>query len=180
MKIKIHNAILFATLKHEGQKRKGTDIPYIVHPMEVMQILTANRCSEDVIVAGILHDVLEDTDTTEAEILDNFGEGVLGIVMSESEDKSRSWQERKQATIDHLHESSVEVKLVCCADKLSNILSMYCDLQQDGDRLWQRFNAPKEDIHWYYSGIVEALKGLEEYPMYVQLKELVKVVFASL
>jgi len=59
----IQKAIIFATKKHEGQKRKGTDIPYIVHPMEVMQILTAMDCSQNVIIAGILHDTLEDTDT---------------------------------------------------------------------------------------------------------------------
>ena len=77
---KIHDAIIFATLKHQNQKRKGTEIPYIVHPMEVMQILTENGCSENVIVAGILHDTLE-------------------------------------------------TKLVCCADKLSNARSMYADFQ---------------------------------------------------
>ena len=159
--------------------RKGTDVPYIVHPMEVMQILTANGCSDDVIVAGILHDVLEDTNTTKKEILDAFDQNVLDIVLCESEDKSKSWKERKQTTIDHLAESGKEVKLVCCADKLSNIRSMYCDLQQVGEVLWKRFNATKEQIHWYYSGIVEALQGLEEYPMYAELKELVKRVFIS-
>lgn len=179
MKTKIHDAIIFATLKHHGQKRKGTDIPYIVHPMEVMQVLTANGCSDNVIVAGILHDVLEDTDTTKKEVLESFGQDVLDIVLCESEDKSKSWKERKQATIDHLASSSKEVKLVCCADKLSNIKSMYCDLQKIGDRLWERFNAPKEDIHWYYSGIVDALKGIEAYPMYIELKELVEAVFIS-
>ena len=65
--MKIHNAIIFASIKHQNQKRKGTNLPYIVHPMEVMQILTENGCSENVIVAGILHDTLEDTDTTPQE-----------------------------------------------------------------------------------------------------------------
>lgn len=179
MQTQIHDAIIFATLKHQGQVRKGTDIPYIVHPMEVMQILTENLCSEDVIVAGILHDVLEDTNTTKAEILDKFGREILHIVESESEDKSKTWQERKQATLDHLAGSSEDIKLVCCADKLSNIRSMYCDLQQVGEVLWKRFNATKEQIHWYYSGIVEALQGLEEYPMYTELKALVEIVFVS-
>lgn len=131
------------------------------------------------IVAGILHDVLEDTDTTQKEILDSFGQEVLDIVICESEDKSKTWRERKQATLDHLQASSLETKLVCCADKLSNIRSMYCDLQQVGEVLWKRFNATKEQIHWYYSGIVEALQGLEEYPMYTELKALVEIVFVS-
>ena len=75
--LRIHDAIIFAAVKHKDQKRKGTDIPYIVHPMEVMQILTENEVSEDVIIAGILHDTLEDTDTKPQEIETKFGKAVL-------------------------------------------------------------------------------------------------------
>ena len=96
---KIHNAIIYAAKKHEGQVRKGTDTPYIVHPMEVMQILTAAGCGEDVIVAGILHDTVEDTDATLEEISALFGEKVARLVAHESEDKSKTWRERKSATI---------------------------------------------------------------------------------
>ena len=83
---KIHDAIIFATLKHQNQKRKGTEIPYIVHPMEVMQILTENGCSKNVIVAGILHDTLEDTDTRPEEIEKRFGKAIRAIVQTECED----------------------------------------------------------------------------------------------
>lgn len=100
--MKIHNAIIFASIKHQNQKRKGTNLPYIVHPMEVMQILTENGCNENVIVAGILHDTLEDTDTTPQEIEKEFGKDILAIVQTESEDKSKTWKERKQHTIDCL------------------------------------------------------------------------------
>lgn len=117
---KIHDAIIFATIKHQNQKRKGTEIPYIVHPMEVMQILTENGCSETVIVAGILHDTLEDTDTRPEEIEKRFGKEILAIVQTECEDKSKTWKERKQVFIDSLKNDSLEAKLVCCADKLSN------------------------------------------------------------
>lgn len=156
--LRIHNAIIFATLKHQNQKRKGTDIPYIVHPMEVMQILTDMGCSENVIIAGILHDTLEDTDTKPEEIEKEFGKEVLAIVQTESEDKSRTWKERKQHTIDCLKNDSAETKLVCFADKFSNIRSMYADLQEKGAELWERFNAPKSDIEWYYRSIADALK----------------------
>lgn len=108
MSVNIQKAIVFATQKHEGQKRKGTDIPYIVHPMEVMQILTDMHCEEAVIIAGILHDTLEDTDTTPEEIREAFGENVLAIVQTESEDKSKTWKERKQRTVDELTEASTE------------------------------------------------------------------------
>ena len=126
---KIHDAIIFATLKHQNQKRKETEIPYIVHPMEVMQILTENGCSENVIVAGILHDTLEDTDTRPEEIEKRFGKEIRSIVQTECEDKSKTWKERKQVFIDCLKNDSLETKLVCCADKLSNARSMYADFQ---------------------------------------------------
>ena len=165
----IHKAIKFAALKHAGQVRKGTDIPYISHPMEAMQILTKENCSDAVIIAGILHDVLEDTETLSSEILDLFGENVLKIVIAESEDKSKTWKERKQVTLDTLKTASLEVKQVCCADKLSNLRSMVADMEIVGDKLWDRFNASKADILWYYSGIIAALVELDSYEMYKEL-----------
>lgn len=174
----VHKAIIFAAQKHAGQVRKGTDVPYITHPVEVMQILTAAGCSERVIVAGLLHDTLEDTETTAQEIRGLFGPDILDIVQSESEDKSRTWKERKQAAIDRLSSDSIEAKLVCCADKLANLRSMYADKQETGESLWGRFNAAKNDIRWYYQSIVEKLKSpLSEYAMYKELAELVESVF---
>ena len=84
MSFKIQEAIIFATLAHEGQKRKGTDIPYIVHPMEVMQILTECHCNDDVVIAGILHDTLEDTKTVPADIEKKFGSAVLMLMRTKS------------------------------------------------------------------------------------------------
>lgn len=159
MSVNIQKAIIFATQKHEGQKRKGTDIPYIVHPMEVMQILTDMHCEEVVIIAGILHDTLEDTDTTPEEIREAFGENVLAIVQTESEDKSKTWKERKQRTVDELKEASTESKQVCFADKLSNIRSMYRDKLNVGEKIWERFNADKNNIAWYYRSIASTLKN---------------------
>ncbi len=175
--LNIHEAIIFATLKHQNQKRKGSGVPYIVHPMEVMQILSAENLPEEIIIAGILHDTLEDTDTTPQEIEQKFGKAVLDIVLTESEDKSKTWRERKQHTIDCLQKDTMATKLVCCADKLSNIKSMYADLQAIGEKLWERFNAPKENIRWYYESIVNALTELEYYKMYKEFCETVKAVF---
>jgi (p)ppGpp synthase/HD superfamily hydrolase len=173
----LHKAIVFAAKKHDGQKRKGTDIPYISHPMEVMAILIANGCSDTVIAAGILHDTLEDTETTGDEIRDLFGADVLKIVESESEDKSKSWKERKQATIDELRTASLDTKMVCCADKLSNARSMYADLLECGDTLWDRFNAGKDDLKWYYRSIVMALGSLCGHAMYRELIDVVERIF---
>lgn len=176
--LKIHNAIIFATMKHKDQKRKGTDIPYIVHPMEVMQILTSMNCETDVIIAGILHDTLEDTNTTPEEIKNNFGDNVLKIVQTESEDKSKTWKERKQHTIDCLKIDTRETKLVCLADKLSNLRSIYVDFLNVGNKVWERFNAPKENIKWYYESVADALeddfKGLDAWK---ELKKLIAETF---
>lgn len=158
--INLQRAIIFAAMKHKEQKRKGTDIPYIVHPMECMQILTACECSENVIIAGILHDTLEDTDTKPQEILENFGADILALVQSESEDKSKTWKERKQATIDHLAAASEETKIVCFADKLSNIRSIYRDKCDIGEKIWERFNADKDSLKWYYSSLFEVFKKI--------------------
>lgn len=155
--ISIQKAIIFATLKHLKQKRKGTEIPYIVHPMEVMQILTDLDCSEKTIIAGILHDTLEDTETTPEEILKEFGEDVLSLVKLESEDKSKTWKERKLETINHLKTAMLDVKLICFADKLSNLRSIYRDNLDIGDKIWERFNATREDLHWYYKGIIDVI-----------------------
>ena len=177
--MKIHEAIIFATKAHEGQVRKGTNIPYIVHPMEVMQILTENGCDETVILAGILHDTLEDTPTTPDDIRRCFGQEVLDLVQNESEDKSKTWQERKQATVDRLAHASKEVQLVCCADKLSNIKSIYADKQRLGDAVFDRFNAPKEKVQWYYQSVAQALVKIDGFPMKRDLVDYVNRVFCE-
>lgn len=174
----VRRALNFASVAHAGDIRKGTNIPYIVHPFEVYQILKENKCSLVVQIAGLLHDTLEDTATTPDQLLDLFGEEVLSIVENESEDKSKTWQERKQATITQLATASIETLQVCCGDKLSNIRSMAFDLETIGDNLWNRFNAPKEKISWYYKSLGTALEPLSEYPMFTEYLSLVEKVFS--
>lgn len=188
MSMAIQKAIIYATEKHEGQKRKGTDIPYIVHPMEVMQILTECHCNDDVIIAGILHDTLEDTKTSPADIENKFGLAVLKLVQSESEDKSKTWKERKQTTIDQLKTASAETRIICFADKLSNLRSMKRDLDAIGAQLWDRFNAGVSSIKWYYSTLGEIFKKIEidglcdwrqSYDLYNEYETLLDSVFMN-
>lgn len=184
---KIHEAICYAGKRHAGQVRKGTQLPYLVHPMEVMGILIENGCDENVVIAGILHDVIEDTcddndvirGIVREEIRSKFGDEVLSIVNSESEDKSKSWRERKEATVSALAGEGLAVQLVCCADKLSNIMSIYADLQKHGEKVWNRFNADKDAIEWYYKGIVASLTNLVDYKMFGELKEAVHNIFKA-
>ena len=175
--LSIHNAIVFTSRKHVAQYRKGSDIPYIAHLMEVMQILIENNCEKNVIIAGILHDTIEDTGAAPDEIRSLFGENVLSIVQSETEDKTKTWQKRKQATIDHLPSASKEAKLVCCADKLSNMRSIYADLEDIGEKAWERFNADKKSIQWYYENILKAISEISDSDMYKDLSEIIEDVF---
>lgn len=176
--LKIHNAIMFAAVAHKRQLRKGTKIPYISHPMEVMQILTENGCPEDVIVAGILHDTLEDTNAKAEDIENLFGRKVLDIIKAETENKSETWVERKKHTVEHVKRSSKSVQLVCCADKLANIKSIYADTLKVGDRVFARFSAPnKEYVKWYYTEIVKSLTKINKYKMKQELEFFVKLVF---
>lgn len=178
--LKIHEAIIFATMAHQGQVRKGTTIPYIAHPMEVMQILTESGCSIDVIVAGILHDTLEDTCASEKDIINLFGKSVLSIIKEETEDKSKTWLERKGYTIEHVKNASKAVQLVCCADKLSNIKSIYADKLKIGEQVFERFSAPsKEYVKWYYTEIVKSLTKIKGYSMKKELEFFVNLVFGA-
>jgi myo-inositol-1(or 4)-monophosphatase len=175
---RLRSALAFAARKHHGQMRKGTDIPYIVHPVEVMAILAANGQHDEILIAGLLHDTIEDTGTKPEEIEALFGRRILDLVQAESENKDLAWKERKRAAIDHLRSASPEVKMVCCADKLSNLRSMYADQKEKGEALWERFNAPKSEIKWYYGEIRDAVWGsLSNYPMYQELEELIPLVF---
>lgn len=177
----INKAIEIAAKAHEGQHRKVTDIPYIVHPFEVALILQENGCSEEVIVGGILHDTLEDTELTEAEVREIFGEKILELVIGASEEledrDNTPWHDRKLHTIEYLRNASMEIKMIACADKLSNIRSMIKGYNDMGDKLWDRFNAPYGDQRWYYQSLAESLKDLDGFKMYGQFKEAVGYLF---
>lgn len=153
----VESAFQFALKKHEGQVRKGTNISYITHPFAVSMILKHHNYSDDVVAAGLLHDVLEDTHTTVAE-LRKFGSIVVELVQGASEaDTSLPWEERKKRTISELPQKSAEQLAVIVADKLHNIRSIQSDMDDIGDEVWGRFNRDKNQQSWYYMSIVNAL-----------------------
>ena len=175
----VNEAIEFATQAHSGQFRKGTKIPFIVHPMEVFSIVARMTDKSEVWAAAILHDVVEDCeDVTIEQIRDRFGDYVAFLVASESEDKSLSWKERKQITIDRTGRQPMDVKFIAMADKLSNIRSVSHDYFEVGDELWQRFRMKDKAMQgWYYKGMCESLKSLSEYAEYQEFCRLVSKVF---
>lgn len=152
---KVFEAIEFAALAHHGQLRKGSGVPYIIHPIFVMQKLIECKCSQDTIIAGLLHDVIEDTSYTADDIKSRFGDKVLKLVEFASEpDKSASWQVRKNHTMKVLKDcNDIEALSVVCADKLHNIITMKNDYNKIGEELWSRYNAPKEKQKWYYQSL---------------------------
>ncbi len=173
----IEKAIEFATRAHEGQMRKGTRRPYIVHPIEVGNIVSTMTGDEEVISAAVLHDTIEDCAGVSQRVLaQEFSERVAYMVARESEDKSKTWMERKTATIEHLRSAPFEIQMIGLADKLSNIRDIDRDYPVVGEELWNRFRMKdKHIIGWYYKGIRDALRapfeGAEAYEEYCRLIE---------
>ncbi|MDD4095880.1 MAG: HD domain-containing protein [Oscillospiraceae bacterium] len=163
----LDRAIVFATEAHRGAFRKGTGIPYILHPLEAAAIAATVTGDYEVLAAAVLHDVIEDTAVTEAELREIFGKRVAELVSVESENKRAdlpagdTWRIRKQETLDALAlEVRRDVKILVLADKLSNVRSIHRDFRALGDALWERFNMKdKDQIGWYYRSIAGALES---------------------
>lgn len=154
----IASAMELTVKAHQNQVRKGSDIPYLIHPLAVGMILAKAGCSGEVIAAGMLHDTIEDTSLTLACIRDALGERVSSIVKGASEpDKSLSWEERKGHTIAYLKTAPLEVRFVALADKLDNIRAIASDYEGRGDAIWEIFNRGKDDQKWYYESLVQVL-----------------------
>jgi (p)ppGpp synthase/HD superfamily hydrolase len=164
----VSQALVFATEHHQHQHRKGTKIPYMAHLLNVCKILAENNCSDEVLAAALLHDVVEDTDVRIDEVEETFGHHVAEIVKGATEldklekkaiEKQSSWQSRKEHTIHFLqHEATTDQLLVSCADKLDNIRAIAYDHQRIGEAIWKRFNASKEQQAWYYRSIAGIAK----------------------
>lgn len=178
-------AIEVAVRAHQNQVRKGTDIPYITHPLAVGMLLAKAGCPDEVIAAGILHDTIEDTSMTLDPIRERFGEQVATIVKGASEpDKSLPWEDRKRHTIEFLKTASLEVRLVACADKLHNIRTIAAEYETIGDHIWERFKRGRADQEGYYRGLVESLcnrAGTQSYEsLFQQLKYEVENLFGNI
>jgi (p)ppGpp synthase/HD superfamily hydrolase len=155
----VFTAVEFAAKAHSGQYRKGTRVPYIIHPLGVAKILIEYGCEDDLVIAGVLHDTVEDTAVTPEDIARHFGERIKELVEQLSEpDKSDSWENRKTHTIEHLKEAPLELLLGACADKLDNLESIEEDVSRIGEAAWARFNRPKEKQRWYYRGLAEVFE----------------------
>lgn len=181
----IENAIRFAVKAHEGALRKGTNLPYILHPLEAAVIAAQMTDDQDIIAAAVLHDVIEDTETTAEDIQREFGARVADLVSSNTENKRRelpapaTWQIRKQETIEHLKTASRDVKIVAFADKLSNLRAMVIDCISEGESFWDRFKMKDPHKHvWYYDAMFESFEefsGTLLYKEYLRLSRMLRM-----
>ena len=181
----LDRAIIFAVKAHAGTERRGKGYPYIVHPMEAVEIVSTMTKDQELLAAAALHDTVEDTDVTVEQIREEFGDRVADLVASESDEmpagvsEEDSWHSRKQAAIDRLAKASYDAKIVALGDKLSNMRAIARDYAVQGDALWNIFHAkdPK-DHEWHYRGLANSLKELEDTFAYQEFVKLIDQVFA--
>lgn len=176
-------AKMFAIEAHKGQVRKSQkEKPMIIHPINVANILKESGFDENVVAAGFLHDVVEDTKYTEEDILNLFGEDIRSLVMTASEpDKSLSWEERKQHTIDTIKNMDLRHKAVVCADKISNLEDLRIMSEIKGEYDFSSFKRGFDKQKWYYESVYESLIENEDKnnPLFVRLKELIDYIFSN-
>ena len=180
----LDRAILFAVKAHAGTERRGKGFPYIVHPMEAMEIVATISPDQELLAAAALHDTVEDTDVTVDQIRKEFGERVAGLVASESDvmiqglSEEDSWRARKQAAIDRLAAAPRDAKIVALGDKLSNMRAIARDYATMGDELWKIFHAPHPSDHeWHYRGLADSLRELSDTFAFQEFESLINQVF---
>lgn len=164
---KFQTAMAYATEQHRDQSRKSTTITYICHPFGVASLVLEAGGDEDQAIAALLHDVPEDCggEPRLKEIAVKFGPRVEKIVrgcsdsLVEDPEEKASWKERKEVHINHLYDADLDTLTVTAADKAHNARSIATDLQNQGPILWDRFNATREDIIWYYDSVYKVLES---------------------
>ena len=180
----LDRAIIFAVHAHAGTERRGKGYPYIVHPMEAVEIVATMTADQELLAAAALHDTVEDTDVTVEQLKAEFGERIASLVADESDvmpegiTEEASWHQRKQAAINRLSKASHDAKMVALGDKLSNMRAIARDYAEIGDALWNRFHAkdPK-DHEWHYRGLADALRELSDTFAYQEFERLINQVF---
>ena len=183
----VSEAIAFAVKAHDGMRRKKSDAPYILHPMEAAVIVGTMTDDQNLIAAAALHDVVEDANITMGEIEERFGERVRELVESETEDKradlppADTWRIRKEESLEMLKNTDdIGVLMVWLGDKLANMRAIYRDFKVEGNAMWQRFN--QKDVSeqaWYYRSIVTLTKELSNTSAWIEYKTLTELVFGK-
>ena len=153
-------AFTFAAKKHAGQTRKASSIPYIAHLMGVTSLVLEFGGDEDLAIAALLHDVVEDCGGAPMlkQVKRRFGSRVAKVVegCTDSDTYPKPpWRERKEAYLEHLKSADADTRLVSAADKLNNVRSILSDYREVGEVVWERFNGGREGTLWYYRALLE-------------------------
>ena len=182
----LDRAIIFAVKAHSGTERRGKGYPYIVHPLEAVEIVATMTPDQELLAAAALHDTVEDTEVTVDQIRAEFGERIAALVADESDTfeagvpEEDSWHSRKRAAIERLARASHDAKIVALGDKLSNMRAIARDYAVKGDELWNIFHAkdPK-DHEWHYRGLADSLRELEDTFAFKEFESLINQVFGA-
>ena len=180
----LDRAIGFAVRAHAGTERRGKGFPYIIHPLEAVEIVATMTRDQELLAAAALHDTVEDTDVTVEQLRAVFGDRSAALVAAESDvvcegvSEEASWHTRKQAAIDRLARAPHDAKMVALGDKLSNMRAIARDYAMQGDALWNLFhvNDPKEH-EWHYRGLAQSLSELQDTFAYKEFVQLINQVF---
>ncbi|MBO6168697.1 MAG: bifunctional (p)ppGpp synthetase/guanosine-3',5'-bis(diphosphate) 3'-pyrophosphohydrolase [Bacteroidales bacterium] len=182
----LDRAIIFAVKAHAGTERRGKGFPYIVHPMEAMEIVATITSDQELLAAAALHDTVEDTDVSVEDLRREFGDRVAALVEAESDvfmegvSEEDSWRTRKQAAIDRLRNAPRDAKIVALGDKLSNMRAIARDYAVMGDELWNIFHAKDPADHeWHYRGLADSLRDLSDTPAFQEFERLINQVFSK-
>ena len=183
----VSEAIAFAVKAHDGMRRKKSDAPYILHPMEAAVIVGTMTEDQNLIAAAALHDVVEDAGVTIGEIDEKFGKRVRELVESETEDKradlppESTWRVRKEESLEVLKNTEdIGVLMVWLGDKLANMRAIYRDFKVEGVAMWQRFNQKNaSEQAWYYRSIAKLTERLSDTSAWLEYKTLTELVFGK-
>ena len=180
----LDRAIIFAVKAHHNTERRGKGFPYIVHPMEAVEIVATITKDQELLAAAALHDTIEDTDVTVEDIRREFGNRIAELVHAESDQftegvsEEDSWHDRKKAAIDRLAKAPHDAKIVAMGDKLSNMRAIWRDYRNIGDQLWQIFHVKDKASHeWHYRGLAASLSELSDTFAYKEFVRLIDEVF---
>ena len=185
MKDLVSEAIIFSTKAHDGMRRRKSDAPYILHPMEVGAIIGTMTDKQEVIAAGVLHDVVEDAGIAIEEIGEKFGARVMELVAAETENKREelppedTWRIRKEESLEKLKNTDdMDVLMMWIGDKLSNIRAIYRDFLVEGNALWDKFHQSDVSVQaWYYRSIMKYTERLSDTLAWIEYKTLVEKIF---
>jgi (p)ppGpp synthase/HD superfamily hydrolase len=175
---RFERALLFATRKHAGQHRKGTTVPYVAHLLSVAGLVLEAGGDEDLAIAALLHDVVEDCGGAPMlrEIRRRFGQRVAHVVDGCTDtdlDPKPPWRQRKENYILHLRTADADTRLVSAADKLHNVRSIVATYREIGDRVWERFHGKRDGTLWYYRTLLDEFQRKKSSPLIRELERAV-------